>query len=112
MKFALCSPSTSPTLYDNEVKRCKVSATDASGKRHTIEIEAKSLYSAILHFNAEAVSHPAYGLPKPTDDMIFDVEVDGKIYTRTFRHAMDWANRHSAQENAKLERSRRQNGIR
>jgi hypothetical protein len=74
---------------------------------HALEIEAKTLYSAILHFNAEAICHPAYGLPKPTDDMVFDVEVDGKVYTRTFRHAMDWSNWKTDRDHAKLERLRR-----
>jgi hypothetical protein len=105
--FALCSLLKTATLYDGWVKPCTVSTTDASGKRHTLEIEAKTLYSAILHFNAEAIYHPAYGLPKPTDDMIFDVEVDGKVYTRTFRHAMDWSNWKTDRDHAKLERLRR-----
>jgi hypothetical protein len=77
------------------MKRCKVSATDASGKRHTIEIEAKSVYSAILHFNAEAISRPAYGLPKTADETVFEVEVDGVIHRRTLRQAMAWANARS-----------------
>jgi hypothetical protein len=67
---------------------CKVSVTDASGKRHTIEIKAESVYCAVFHFNSEAVCDPAHGLPKPTEDTVFEIDVDGVIHRRTFRQAM------------------------
>jgi hypothetical protein len=54
------------------------------------------VYRAIFQFNSEAVCHPAHGLPKPTDETVFEVEVEGVIHTRTFRQAMAWSNARSS----------------
>jgi hypothetical protein len=73
------------------MKLCKVSTTDASGKRHTIEVEAESVYRAILLCNTHATCHPAYGLPKPTDETVFEVQIDGKADTRAFHQTREWS---------------------
>jgi hypothetical protein len=80
--------------YAVPVRRsCKVSVVDPSGKRHTLDVEAESVCGAVFRFNSEAVCHPAQGLPKPTDETSFEVEVDGVIHQRTFRQATAWARR-------------------
>lgn len=69
-----------------------------NGERFTLTIpDAKSLYSAIFYYNHIVISgNPKPDYPHPTLDTVFEVRRGDDLLVRTFRQAMDWANRKSA----------------
>jgi hypothetical protein len=76
--------------------RCEVSVVDAAGKRWTITVRSKSVYAAIFAYESRQCSGNANerACPKLTWETICEVKApDGKIHRRTYRQAMDWANR-------------------
>lgn len=75
---------------------CEVSVTDAGGKRWTMIVRANSLYRAIHAYASKQCSghESERACPKPEWSTICEVKApDGRIFTRTYGQAMDWANR-------------------
>jgi len=66
---------------------------------YSLEIEANSLYRAILAYDCRVVCGfpDALGLPRPDPDDVLTVTVDGREFRATHRQAMDWANQRSEQ---------------
>lgn len=73
---------------------------DSNGVRHTLRLEASSLFRAALsyHCHVAAMFPKALGMPKPEMDTILEVQVVGqeRVYRVRFGTAMDWANRVAA----------------
>jgi len=59
---------------------CTVTVTDASGRRHSLDVIASSTYAAhlyVTHANAQLQAV----LPVPTVATVFEVVNSGKVYT-------------------------------
>lgn len=73
---------------------CSVSITDEAGKRWTMEVEARSLYSAVFSYNAEQVAGTRREYPKLHPDVEIEVRLgDGRTFRTTLAKAQRWANR-------------------
>lgn len=69
---------------------------DAAGKRWTMGIEARSLYSAVFAYNAEQVAGSRREYPHLELDTEVEVRLeDGRVMRTTFGSAQKWANRRS-----------------
>ena len=73
---------------------CTVTAICGDGSRYTMTVRAKSLYYAVLAYNAEACCRSSAGFPRPEMDTRFEVRLpDGRVFETDFRRASEWANR-------------------
>ena len=79
---------------------CKVTV-DSAGIRHTMEVEADSLFAAVFAYNSNQICGAGNlrSFPKLTKDTEIEVESDGRVLRTTFRAAMAWANRKAEREN-------------
>jgi hypothetical protein len=59
---------------------CTVTVTDAEERRHSVDVQAASLFDAAHLFVVEAKKERAVGLPKPTLATVFEVVTGGKVY--------------------------------
>jgi hypothetical protein len=78
---------------------CAVTVVDDQGHRHTIEVEAKSVYhAACLYFGRAAAPSPGARLPKTNADTVFEVRPIGEetVYTVGQRKMLAWANEEAA----------------
>jgi len=90
-------------------KPCTVTAIQTDGQRVTIELRARSLYSAISNHNYEVVcgSHTNYGYRRATMETIFEVTGPDRVtHTRTQRQYVDWANAEAVRVDKRLQRDR------
>jgi len=64
---------------------CTVTVVDEKGERHSLDIQAESTYDAAHIYVSTAKSQAAAmlpnGTPVPTLASVFEVVVDGKVYT-------------------------------
>jgi hypothetical protein len=58
---------------------CTVTVTDDDGRRHSIDVLAKSSYDAASLFVTQAMRKPAAGLPQPTIGTVFQVIVGWRV---------------------------------
>jgi hypothetical protein len=73
------------------MRPCDVTVETPDGERHTITVEARSLYwAAITFFSLSQAPQPGESLPRVTDDTVFEVR---PIYRIGRKELMDWANR-------------------
>jgi hypothetical protein len=69
------------TLYSFAVgKWCTVTVTDATGRRHSLDVLAESTYDAAHLFVVEAKQERPIGLPIPTLVTVFEVVIGGNVY--------------------------------
>jgi hypothetical protein len=59
---------------------CTVTVTDAEGRRHSMDLQAASLFDAAHLYVVEAKRERQVGLPKPTLATVFEVVAAGKVY--------------------------------
>jgi hypothetical protein len=59
---------------------CTVTVTAAEGRRHSVDVQAASLFDAAHLYVVEAKSERQGGLPKPTLATVFEVVTGGKVY--------------------------------
>jgi hypothetical protein len=71
-------------------KWCTVTVTDASGRRHSLDLLAESSFDAAHLFVVEASQECPGGLPKPTLGTLFEVVTEGKIYRVTGKTLQRW----------------------
>jgi hypothetical protein len=70
---------------------CDVTVQTPDGKRHTITVEAESVYDAAMKFlGRSGAEFPGDRLPKTDRDTVFEVR---PIYRVTQKQFMDWANK-------------------
>ncbi len=69
---------------------CTVTVTDAAGRRHSVDLQAGSLFDAAHLFVVEARSERQVGLPKPTVATLFEVVTGGKVYRVTGAAVKRW----------------------
>jgi hypothetical protein len=69
---------------------CTVTVTDAEGRRHSVDLQAGSLFDAAHLFVVEAKKERAVGLPKPTLATVFEVVTTGKVYRVTGAALQRW----------------------
>ena len=78
-------------------RRCEVSMTGPDGQKHTITVEANSVYhAAVLFYAQSAAPSPGMKLPKPEMDTVLEVS---PAYRVRLRDAMEWANREANRAN-------------
>jgi hypothetical protein len=72
------------------VRWCDVTVQTLDGRRHTIAVQAKSVYAAAAHFVGRSrAPNPGEQLPETTDDTVFEVRV---LYRVSQRALLKWAN--------------------
>jgi hypothetical protein len=76
--FAFSSPSVLSCFVPD--RWCTVTVLDAEGRRHSLDLQAASLYDAAHIYVCHAKEHPETGVPRPTLATLFEVAVDGKVY--------------------------------
>lgn len=59
---------------------CTVTVVDADGRRHSLDLQAASLYDAAHVYVCHIREHPEKGLPRPTLATVFEVAIDAKVY--------------------------------
>ena len=59
---------------------CTVSVVDADGRRHSLDLQASSLYDAAHIYICHVKEHPERGFPRPTLATVFEAVVDAKVY--------------------------------
>ena len=69
---------------------CTVTVTDQDGRRHSVDVQAKSTFDAAHLFVVEAKKERAVGLPKPTLATVFEVVAAGKVYRVTGTALQTW----------------------
>lgn len=86
---------------------CEVTVRDASGKAWTMTVRARSLFRAVIAYNAEQVcgAHREYPKLKPGTDIEVRLP-DGRILHTTGARWRAWSNRESERQLAKLQRRR------
>lgn len=66
-------------------------------ERRTVEVEARSMYYAILRYNSDVICGALrhHGLPTPQMGDSFEVQVIGQeeVHARTWEQVRVWANR-------------------
>ena len=60
---------------------CTVTVTDATGRRHSLDVIATSTYDAAHLYVTHAKAQPQSGLPLPTVETVFEVVNGGRVYT-------------------------------
>jgi hypothetical protein len=81
---------------------CKVSVIDAGGQRWTMLVRARSLFGAIFAYSSKQCCGVANErrYPKLEGETVCEVEApDGRVFHRTYRQAMNWANRKAERRN-------------
>jgi len=73
---------------------------DCYGVRRTIQVMAKSTYSAACHYFGRSRANPSDNLPQSNDSMVYEVKIVGedRVYQVNHRRMLEWANR-EAQRN-------------
>ena len=61
-------------------KWATVTVTDATKRRHSVDVDADSSYDAAHLYLVAAKANPD-GLPWPVNDTVFEVVIDGKVLT-------------------------------
>jgi hypothetical protein len=69
---------------------CTATVTDSEGRRHSMDVQAASLFDAAHLFVVEAKKVRAVGLPKPTLATVFEVVTAGKLYRVTGAALQRW----------------------
>jgi hypothetical protein len=69
---------------------CTVTVTDAEGRRHSVDLQAASLFDAAHLFVVDAKKESAVELPKPTLATVFEVVTAGKVYRVTGSALQRW----------------------
>jgi len=59
---------------------CTVTVTDQQGRRHSLDVQATSIYDAAHIYVTHAKQCPAAGLPKPSVATTFEVVTGGRVY--------------------------------
>ena len=76
---------------------CTVTLVDEKGQRHSLDIQAESTYDAAHIYVSTAKSQAAAMLPNrvpvPTLATIFEIIVDGKVYTVKGAALQRWINK-------------------
>jgi hypothetical protein len=60
---------------------CTVTVTDATGRRHSLDVIATSTYDAAHLYLTHAKAQPQSGLPLLTVESVFEVVNGGRVYT-------------------------------
>lgn len=82
---------------------CEVTVVDAAGKRWTMKLRARSLYHAVIAYNAEQVCGSHREHPKLEPGVRVEVRLgDGRVFHTTSDQAFRWANRETEKDNARL----------
>ena len=68
---------------------CTVTVADKEGRRHSLDLQADSLFDAAHIYVCHVKEHPERGLPQPTIATQFEVVIDGKVY-RVDGKALQW----------------------
>jgi hypothetical protein len=73
-------------------RRCTVTVSDASGRRHSLDLVAESSFDAAHLFVTEVKAHRGRGsiLPTPTRDTLFEVAVEGRVYRVPGEKLQSW----------------------
>lgn len=73
---------------------CIVLVIDSAGGRHTMTVEAESLYAAVFAYNHQQICGQHRHFPKLQRDTAIEVRApDGRTFRTTYGNALDWANR-------------------
>jgi len=67
-----------------------VTVTDASGRRHSVDVCASSTFDAAHLFITHAKADPRNGIPRPTVETVFEVVIDGKVHRVAGRALQRW----------------------
>jgi hypothetical protein len=59
---------------------CTVTVVDAQGRRHSLDLQASSLYDAAHIYVCHAKEHPERGHPHPTLATVLEVVIDTRVY--------------------------------
>src|SRR5260370_1330809 len=83
---------------------CALTVVDEYGQRHTIEVEARSVYHAACLFygRSAAGASPGEKLPKTKADTIFEVRPIGeeRVYQVAQKRMLAWANEEASRTSA------------
>ena len=69
---------------------CTVTVIDDQGRRHSLDLQASSLYDAAHIYVCHVKEHPERGHPRPTLATVFEVVIDGKVYRVEAKALQRW----------------------
>lgn len=79
------------------LRRCEVTVETSDGKRHTITVNAFSVFRAAMEFFSRSrAPNPGEFLPRTGESTVYEVRV---LYRVTEKALMAWANRKSERVN-------------
>jgi hypothetical protein len=64
--------------------------TDSEGRRHSLDLQATSVFDAAHIYVCHVKEHPERGLPRPTLATEFEVVIGGKVYRVEGRALQRW----------------------
>jgi hypothetical protein len=66
------------------------SVTDSEGRRHSLDLQATSIFDAAHVYVCHVSEHPERRLPRPTLATAFEVVIGGKVYRVEGRALQRW----------------------
>jgi len=78
---------------------CTVTVVDAEGRRHSLDLQAASLFDAAHIYVCHVREHPESGLPRPTLATVFEVVIDAKAYRVEGKALQRWIVRRRSELN-------------